>query len=509
MKWLKFLVVGLVVTMGVMIWHQSIDNDSWYVLAEGREIVNNGIYYTDQLSMHEDLNVTVQNYGFAVIYYLIHMLFGPVGLYVGTLILNLLLCFIIYKICMLISDKNMNLSLTITVLTDLLLSYWFVVTRAQMVSYVIMMLVIYLLELYIRKKDTKYLWWIPLLSLIQINLHASLWPMILVVLAVYIIDSFKIKKLHLDGYKTKPLLIALGASILVGLLNPYGVKMMTFILTSYGVPEADNYINELAAFKPLAFGFTILLYISIVMAICLYIFGDKRRIKMRWLILTFGFLALGLNTIKGMSNLILVLLFPMAAIYRDVQIDKKWRRWSIMMASWAGVMAVCLIIAIAAIAMPQTINGPREELIATVDKLDEDVETGGVLNKKELKIYTGYDNGGFLEYRGYKPYIDPRMEVFIKSNNGKEDIFKEFRDMSTGKIKVADFIEKYDFDYMVVMEYEDVLYDLENEEYELIYDSKDRADGKATREDSEAAGEDDEDDISGIRLYKKNKMWYN
>ena len=161
MRWLKFLIAVLVVTAGVMVCNNSLDNDSWYVLAEGREIVENGIYYEDQLSMHEGLEVTVQNYGFAVIFYLIYSAFGPVGIYIGMLILNLVLCYLIYEICMLLSNKNINLSLIITILTDLLLARWFIATRAQLVSYCAIMLVIYLLELYIKTDKTKYLWWIP------------------------------------------------------------------------------------------------------------------------------------------------------------------------------------------------------------------------------------------------------------------------------------------------------------------------------------------------------------
>ena len=470
MKWLKFLIVALVVTAGVLACNSALDNDSWGVLAEGREIVENGIYYEDQLSMHEGLSVTVQNYGFAVIFYFVYLAFGPVGIYIAMLILNLILCYLIYRICMLISNKNINLSLVITVLTDLLLSRWFIVTRAQMISYIIMMLLIYLLELYIKTDKNKFLWWIPLLALIQINLHASLWPMILIITGAYLIGR---------GYRKNPLIIALVASFLIGFLNPYGFKMMTFILTSYGVPEAHEAIIEL---KPFNFGdnFNILLYMIIVGVILLYIFAKRKNIKLRWLVLLFGFLALGLNSIKGFSHLILVLLFPLAAVYKDVLIEK-WStrkiRW--MVASWAGVMAICMIVTVVVIRLPQVIDGPNEKMIAVMDTLD-----GENLDKKTLKVYTGFDYGGFVEYRGYKPYIDPRMEVFVKANNGKEDIFKEWYDLSNGDIKKRDFLDKYDFDFLITLESEK-LYEPESDKYTMILEKK------------------EDDGGSGIRVWKK------
>lgn len=164
-------------------------------------------------------------------------------------------------------------------------------------------------------------------------------------------------------------------------------------------------------------------------------------------------------------------------------------------------MAICLIVTVW-VQIPGMIEGPNKGLIAVADKLDSEVKTDENLSRKDLKIYVDYNQGGFFEYRGYRPYIDPRMEVFIKSNNGKEDIFKEYYDMECGRIKIADFVKKYDFDYMVVMEYEDFLYDLEDKNYELIYETNwdDLTDEEKTVE------VDDENVKSGIRLYKKNEM---
>ena len=469
MKWFKFLIAFLVPIAGVMVCNNALDNDSWYVLAEGREIVENGIYYEDQLSMHEGLEVTVQNYGFAAIFYLVYQAFGPVGIYVGMLILNLILCYLIYKICMLLSNKNINLSLLIMILTDLLLARWFVVTRAQMLSYIIMMLLIYLLELYVKKGKTKLLWWVPILSLIQINLHASLWPIILIVLVIYLMGK---------GYKKTPLIATLALSCLAGFLNPYGFRMMTFILTSYGVSEANKAIIELQAFN-LDGNFNILLYMAIAGAMIFYIYGRRQRIRFRWLILIFGFLALGLNTVKGMSHLILVLLFPLAAVYKNISMER-WGnrkiRW--MAGSWAGVMAVTLIITIMVVRIPQVIDGPNEDMISAVDILDKEN-----VDKENAKIYSGFDDGGYLEYRGYKAYMDPRMEVFIKANNGKEDIFKEWYNLRNGDIKKRDFLDKYEFDYLVTIESEK-LYEPENDKYEMIFEVND-------------------EDREGVRVWKK------
>ncbi|MBQ8985549.1 hypothetical protein IJ076_03365 [Candidatus Saccharibacteria bacterium] len=480
-RWLKILIAFLIPLAFTMVSTNSLDNDAWYVLSEGREIVENGLYFEDQLSMHESLAVIVQNYGYAAIFYLIYSAFGPLGIYIGMLVLELVLMFLIYKVCMLLSNKNENLSLILMVLTTVFLGNGYIVTRAQVVSYILLLLVIYLMELHIRKGKEKVLWWIPLVSLVQINLHASLWPMIPVVMAVYVIDSIKQPRLHYNGYKALPIIVTGIISVLVGFINPYGLRMITFIFTSYGVPEANAYINELSAFR-LSSPYYILLYTSVVIVLFLYIFAKNKNIRLRYLLMLFGFLALGLNTVKGMSHLILVLFFPLADVYKDVKIgNKKNRRIFWMAGSWLGILAVLSIIVVIFDRFPNMKNGPRDEMITVMDFLDE--ETKGQ-DKKSLKIYSNYNEGGYVEFRGYRPYMDPRMEVFIKANNGKEDIFQEYYQLENGQIEENEFLEKYDFDYILGFEGSG-LYDIHSKEYALIYE------------------EDGEGDYDGVRVYKK------
>ena len=470
---LKYIAAFLIPLLFVFFMNQALDNDSWDVIAEGREIVNNGIYYTDQLSMHEGLSVTVQNYGFSVLFYLIYSVMGAPAIYAVMLILNFAVCFIIYKICMLISDKNTNLSLLIMMITDIILALGFVVTRAQMISYVIFLMLIWILELYIKTDKTKYLWFIPVLSLLQINLHASLWWMLVLVMLVYIIDSIKKPKLHLQGYRTKPLLIASLGLFLSGLINPYGIEMITFIFKSYGDVRFQNLIVELRSFSPFRDIFSAFLYISIVLVLAFYIFGEKKNVRVRYLLMFFGFLALGLNTVKGMSQFILVMFFPLALVYKNIKIEKvidvKVGRDAVMF--WIGAIAFVSFAIACPIVVGQIDNHPDDVLVGALDAIEADAEGE---DPKDIKIYTGYNDGGYVEYRGYKPYLDPRGEVFLKKNNKKEDILYEWIDLKDGKIKVSDFLSKYNFDYLLVEDTDDSLYNLDEKDYKIIFEDEQR-----------------------------------
>ncbi len=455
-------------TFAVVIMNASIDNDMWGVLANGRWIAENGIYYTDVLSMHDGLDITVQNWLFALGAYKVFTIFGLAGIYAGMLILNFLILFFLYKICMLLSRKNENLSLILMVVTDILMALGFIVTREQMFSYVVILAAIYVMELFIQSGKAKYLMSIPLMGLLMINVRASTWVLILVLMFIYIIDGVKWPMLHLQGYKIKPLIMVVVLTFLVGFINPYGIKMMGFLSTSYSARFFDLII-ELNPFNPML-GNGPVYWLGIMIVMILYIFGKNKSIRVRHLALFFMFLTMGLVARKEIGELILVMFFPMALVYKDWQmprlVESELVRRAFVM--WAGVFAAVLGSVAVVAGMVLIDDRPREELAAAVDAIDEDAVAD---EKRDLKIYTGYNDGGYLEYRGYRTYLDPRGEVFLKSNNGKEDILDEWIDLGEGKIKVEEFVDKYDFDYIVAEE-DEKLYEMESGEYELIYDNE-------------------------------------
>jgi hypothetical protein len=369
---------------------------------------------------------------------------------------------------MLISNKNENLSLLIMgVVGTLMAASGFVVTREQMLGYVVMMAVIYVLELYIKNRNWKYLVWIPIFSLILINMRAATWLMIFLIMLTYVIDGIRQPKLHLEGYKIWPIVVAGAVAILVGLANPYGLKMMTFIFRSYGDGKFMELVNELNPFNPAA-GVNLICYLGIIGVITAYAFGNKRNVRVRYLLMFFGLLFLGLTSVKGMAELMLVMVFPLALLYKDwkmpMLIEHAGARRAFIL--WSSTIVSVVAVAGIVSVMVFMKNEPRETLVKLVDTIDTDVWEGA---KAEVKVYTGYNDGGYLEWRGYKPYLDPSGEVFLMKNNGKEDILHEWIDLKEGKMAKEDFMEKYDFDYVVTTE-DDVLYDYEGGEYEMIYD---------------------------------------
>ncbi len=463
MGWLKYVIIFLLPVVMVLLIRTQVDNDSWFVLAEGREIVDNGIYKTDALSMHGDLEVVVQNYGFAVIFWLIYSVFGLAGLYLGMILMYGVVEWLLYKIFRLITEENEVLTLILMTIASVLLGAMFVTTRAQMVSYAIFLAVVYILERYVKKGEKKWLAAIPFLSLVQINLHGSVWLMLFLVMGAFILDS------RLENYKAKPLIITAAASFALGLVNPYGVDMILFVLKSYSGGTIQRLVMEMQPFD-LGTWYNFVLYGAIAMVILMGFYGKGKDVKARYLMMFIGLLGLGLNTLKGMSQVILVMFLPVAGMYRKAVFPKLKNRKVIRGMFWGEAVLAVVTVGVFGWVLKRNLAGLREApddaLVEAVNILDGEVAAE---ERKTVRVYTGYNDGGYLEFRGYRPYLDPRAEVFLEVNNKKEDILTEYIDLREGRGDKEKFLEKYEFDYLVVRGEYDLFYRDEVEGFERIF----------------------------------------
>lgn len=466
--WAIIVLVTLLPICLILNMFVGLDNDLWYLLSEGRYIIQNGIYHVDTISMHQGLDIVVQNWLSAVIFWIIYAFLGSKGILFMVFIVNTVILYLLYKISMLISDNNKTLSVLVTLFTDLNMALYFIVSRPQIFSFVMMLLVIYLLELYIKNDDTKYLKFIPLISFLWINLHASLWLFLFLFMIPYIIDSFKSKKLMLQGYRTKPLVITMITSFLVAFINPYGYKAMTFIFNSYGDKYMFKYIFEL---QPYTFSNVISISIFAIAMITsiLYVYFRKGTVRVRYMCMYCGTLLLGMITIKAFSHFMLVSTFPVALLLKDI-FPREFKKNN------EKKTKVCyIIITILAIGLTGFTGYTYYRMNNKIEFVHAGKEAVDAIdlfsNNYPATVYVSFNDGGYLSFRGYKPYIDPRAEVYLYKNNHKADIYKEYYEFETGQIDIDKFIKKYNFDF-IFLKLGDRLYNEESiDNYFIIYDT--------------------------------------
>ena len=473
LKFIDWVLILLVIFLPIAVLlfvYKGLDNDLWYLLTEGRYIIQNGIYRTDVLSLHTGLDIVVQNWLSAVILWIVFAFLKSKGIYFLVLFVNIVICFLLYKISMLISDNNKKVSIFVTLLTDINLCLYFIVSRPQIFSYTILLLLIFFLETYIKTNNKKILRFIPLLSFLEINLHAANWWFIVLFMIPYIIDGFKNKKLKLQGYELKPIIITLALSIAVAFINPYGYKAITFIFHSYGDKYMFKYIYEL---QPFTFSniISVNVFAVALLSAMMYIYFREGQVRVRYLCLYCGTLILGMINVKSISLFFLVSMFPIALLLKDiVNKDKKYKKKAVKY-----ILLSLLVLLTAASVILSTYRYVKiRKYIAFEHPAREAVDAIDIFTYKQpARVFVSFNDGGYLEYRGYKSYIDPRAEVFLKRNNHKEDIYKEFYEFESGMISIEDFIKKYNFDF-IFLKLGDRLYNEEKiDNYFVIYDKID------------------------------------
>lgn len=427
----------------------SKERDIWFILSYGKYILKNGLPYHDILSMHNNFSLVVQQWLSDIIYYLSYKLLGGVGIYILVFLLNSLILYFLYKLSMVISNKKVFSSVITSSIIDILLMTYFVTPRPQMFTFLIFIILLYILEKYLQK-ESKFIWFTPILSLLLVNLHASMWPCLFILMLPYLVE-FSYNYLKKKDKKVFKLLQVVFFSIIVGFLNPYGLKAMTYSLTSYGVDTINKMVMEMSPFTlkgVLAPTNCIVLSLFFGLLACMFI---KKKYSVHQVLLMFGIFYMVLCNFRNVT-LFYICVLPFFSIYLPFTDEKN----KFIPKKLYIVVIICLLILIGYNTMDGKYNlvNPNKKIIEYLDKNA----------KKDIKLYANNDNGSYYELSGYHPYMDGRVEVFVKANNHKEDIMLEYYNMSFGILDVEKFLDKYKFTHLVVNKNEMLYKYLENNE---------------------------------------------
>lgn len=424
------------------------DNDVWFLLSSGRYVLNHGIPYTDPLSMHQGLAFVMQQWLSAAIFWADYSRFGAAGLI--ALIALVYACFMAaaFRFCMRLSQGNFLVSYAVALLGGSLL-HPFMVTRPDAITALTLMLEMVLLEGYIGTGKLRYLALLPVLSLTEVNLHSSMWILLFLVLLPYLIDAFSFQLFFIrgQGYPKLPLFVSAALMTAAGFLNPYGVWAMTYLFRSYGYSYITNSILEMRP-PDINTGAGKLIFGTLLAVAAVYFFYRKGGTRLRYVLLALGTAYMALSSGRSYQLFIVCGFFPLACRLKDLRPPEKplvpagpktqrLRR--------GLVLLLCAELAAVGIwrgaSLPDAVKPPAEA--SAVDYIQKNAAGGqGIL-------YTGFNEGGYAEFKGLKPYMDPRAEVFVKANNRQFDYMYEYILMLRGRLYYRDFLDKYRFPYVL------------------------------------------------------------
>ena len=167
---------------------KRLQNDTFYTIKLGNLIKENGIDMKDHFSWHEDLPYTYPHWLYDVIMSCIYNLGEWKGIYISVCILSIILGIIIYEGNRKL-NKNQLISLVITLRSMYLLKDY-IAARAQLVTFIIYVIVVFLMEKFIHTSNKKiyYGTGIVLCSILIANLHVAVWPFLFVISLPYIAE---------------------------------------------------------------------------------------------------------------------------------------------------------------------------------------------------------------------------------------------------------------------------------------------------------------------------------
>ena len=424
------------------------DNDIWFLMANGRYVLGHGIPYVDTFTIHEGLNYVMQQWLSSVLFYGSFKLFGKFGLLGLMIIVYMLISIVYYNLSLTVSnDKKVALFVTVLIME---LSNGYIVTRPQIFTYLVLLLELLCIEKYIKNKDYKKLIPLPFLSLLLINMHASMWLLQFVFILPVLVNCIKIKGITLDKISSKPLIIICILMFLAGFINPYGLKAITFVFYTYGIPEIDQLVTEMKAADLSMFHWKIciLLLLSVIVLLA---YNKKIKLDIRFVLLLCGsFLFASLH---GKCIIYFILYFGyvfsrILIFYKDINIGKIIKGTFIkQVCKGLGVgLFFCLIVTFffTLIELGKNYKMETNNIGEIVNYILDNYD------KNDVKLYVDFDDGGFTEFYGLKSYIDPRAELFNSKLNKKEDILKEYLNMSKDSFDFNAFLKKYDFSHLIV-----------------------------------------------------------
>lgn len=163
---------------------KTLQNDTYYTITLGKYVLEHGIDMMEHFSWHEGLIYTYPHWLYDIFIYLIYDAFGPMGIYISSIVLGCILGLSIYFIASKISKNNL-IAFFITLLI-MFLGRGYITARAQLVTFILFVWTIYFIEKFLETKKIRYALGLIIIPILISNIHAAVFPFYFILFLPYI-----------------------------------------------------------------------------------------------------------------------------------------------------------------------------------------------------------------------------------------------------------------------------------------------------------------------------------
>lgn len=522
----NIIVIIIIILFSIGTIPKSFQEDTFYMIKVGEYVFNNGMQVIENriepFTWHTEMTYTYPHWLLDVVFYLIYLTYNFRGIYILTVILGVIIYLLIYYANVRIGKNNI-ISAVLTIASIYILRDY-ITARAQVITYICLILEILLIEIFLEKGKKRYLIGLIFIPILLANCHAALFPIYFVVYLPYILEYMisildrkhfyekrkkkiqrklskllnknssrekklvnkidkinaklvKMENISKDANKkivieknknAKWLILTFVVCIFTGLLTPLKDIPYTYMIKSIQ-GNTMNWIAEHTAVtlitSPIILG-TIFLIVALL-------FSNKIKIKLRDIIMLAGMSILLLISYKQFPIFIICTICIINKLfYIIINDDRKEKARKIVSKALKikGIIYIILIIIILFLIQYKDIerqsyvNGNDYPIQATQWIKDN-------FNLQGIRLFNDFNYGSYLLFNDVPVFIDGRADVYDPVFNGKEDdIFLDFMHTTSLQIWYEDTFKKYDITHIMTKTNSNLnLYLQRNINYKNIY----------------------------------------
>ena len=450
----KIIYILLIIFTMISLVPKEMQNDTFFTIAGGRLILENGIQKEEQLVWHKDLEFTNPRWLFNVFITIIHNKFDFIGIYFFVIVFAVIEGLLYYYILQKLTKRTM-FCFFITIINMFMMKYFFS-ARAQLISSLLLLIEFWCLENIKLKKTSRniYAFLLIIMAILYVNIHASTYPIYLIMFLPYIVEyiSSKIaftnnddKKFIFEVENIKLLVIVLSICFIEGFLFPIKFTPYTYMFKNMGGLSA-SIITEL---QPLTIFSSIYLTFVLSGSILILIF-TKQKIRISDILFIIGFSILAMS--NGRSLLYFLLISTVCFVRFFIDFINTYK-FNFKFAS-DKLKLISLFIGIAIV-----ILNSSNELLKNISNvyINYSLYPIGAANyinnnidKNKIKIYNHFNFGSYLEYQGIQAFIDSRSELYTTEFNPGCTILEDFKDASELTQNYNDIFDKYEITHVLL-----------------------------------------------------------
>lgn len=316
-------------------------------------------------------------------------------------------------------------------------------TRPELLSFVILSLMLFIIGRVRKKADKRLLYILPLLEVLWVNTHIY-FPVGIVVYSLFLVDEVLKRKLTTS-------LIVIGCGMLVApLLNPYGVALAIFpftVFSSYGYSVVEN--QNIFFLNQVLFNSHIVIFEFLVGVLIVVMMLTRKHIDFY----TTGLITLGIvGSVLALRNfpLFIIMTYPvMVRLFDLCEEDFTQKQVRSFIATIKGIVLVgTFLFVVFHIGFLITNNRVKFGYI------DNGKGAVDFFKRNNLKgpIFNDFDIGSYLIYRLYpfeKVFVDGRPEAYSVS------FFDEYKKIQEDKNEFEKKAKQYNFN-VIIFSYTDI-----------------------------------------------------